>query len=70
MVAALERVGGKTVTDRIRWEPDAVIQKIVDGWPQRFATPRAEQFGFKADGSLDEIVQQHVDDELGGRIAA
>jgi nucleoside-diphosphate-sugar epimerase len=69
MVAALERVGGKAVTDRIRWEPDAVIQKIVDGWPQRFATPRAEQFGFKADGSLDEIVQQHVEDELGGKIA-
>lgn len=69
MVAAIERAGGKTVVDRIRWEPDAVIQKIVDGWPQRFATPRAEGLGFKADASLDEIVQQHVEDELGGKIA-
>ncbi|MFO1046832.1 MAG: D-erythronate dehydrogenase [Geminicoccaceae bacterium] len=70
MVAAIERAGGRTVVDRIRWEPDAVIQKIVDGWPRRFATPRAERLGFKADASLDEIVQQHVEDELGGKIAA
>jgi nucleoside-diphosphate-sugar epimerase len=70
MVDALERVAGKTVTARIRWEPDPVIQKIVAGWPQRFATPRAERLGFKADASLDEIVRQHIEDELGGRIAA
>lgn len=70
MVEALERAGGRTVTDRIRWEPDAVIQKIVNGWPQRFATPRAERLGFRADGSLDEIVRQHIEDELGGKIAA
>ena len=70
MVEALERVGGRTVTARIRWEPDPVIQKIVAGWPQRFATPRAERLGFRADASLDEIVRQHVEDELGGRIAA
>ena len=70
MVAAIERAGGRTVVDRIRWEPDAVIQKIVDGWPRRFATPRAESLGFQADASLDEIVQQHVEDELGGKIAA
>ena len=70
MVDAIERVGGKTVTARIRWEPDALIQKIVDGWPQHFATPRAERLGFKADASLDEIVRQHIDDELGGRFVA
>jgi nucleoside-diphosphate-sugar epimerase len=70
MVAALERVAGSAVTARIRWEPDATIQRIVAGWPQRFATPRAERLGFAADTSLDEIVRQHIEDELGGRIAA
>jgi nucleoside-diphosphate-sugar epimerase len=70
MVESLERVGGRTVTARIRWEADPLIQKIVDGWPQHFATPRAERMGFKADASLDEIVRQHVEDELGGKIAA
>jgi nucleoside-diphosphate-sugar epimerase len=70
MVAALERVAGPAVTARIRWEPDATIQRIVAGWPQRFSTPRAERLGFAADTSLDEIVRQHIEDELGGRIAA
>ena len=69
MVESLERVAGKAVTARIRWEPDALVQKIVAGWPQRFATPRAERLGFKADASLDEIVRQHIEDELGGRVA-
>jgi nucleoside-diphosphate-sugar epimerase len=70
MVEALERVAGRAVVGRIRWEPDPLIQKIVVGWPQRFATPRAERLGFKADASMDEIVRQHIEDELGGRIAA
>ena len=69
MVDALERVAGRPITARIRWEPDAIIQKIVAGWPQRFATPRTEQLDFKADASMDEIIQQHIDDELGGKFA-
>jgi nucleoside-diphosphate-sugar epimerase len=66
MVEALERVAGPKVTARIRWEPDALIQKIVAGWPRRFATPRAERLGFVADSGLEEIIRQHIDDELGG----
>lgn len=70
MVASLEHVAGSGVTARISWEPDPVIQKIVAGWPQRFSTPRAERLDFAADASLDEIVRQHIDDELGGRFVA
>jgi nucleoside-diphosphate-sugar epimerase len=70
MVEALRRVAGPAVVERIRWEPDPMIRKIVAGWPQRFHTPRAERLGFTADASLDEIVQQHIDDELGGRYVA
>ncbi|MEK0085298.1 D-erythronate dehydrogenase [Benzoatithermus flavus] len=70
MVTALERVAGRNVVDRIRWEPDPVIQRIVAGWPTRFETPRAERLGFQADDSLEEIVQQHIEDELGGRFVA
>ena len=39
MVESLERVASPAVTARIRWEPDAVIQRIVAGWPQHFRTP-------------------------------
>jgi nucleoside-diphosphate-sugar epimerase len=70
MVQALERVAGRNVTARIRWEPDPLIQKIVSGWPQRFRTPRAERLGFQGNASLDEIIRQHIDDELGGTFAA
>ena len=70
MVESLRRVAGARVVDRIRWEPDPVIRRIVAGWPQHFRTPRAEKLGFAADAGLDEIVQQHIDDELGGRFAA
>ena len=70
MVESLERVAGPSVTARIRWEPDPLIQKIVAGWPQRFRTPRAERLGFKADAGLDEIIRQHIDDELGGKFVS
>ncbi|HLJ20644.1 MAG TPA: D-erythronate dehydrogenase, partial [Stellaceae bacterium] len=33
MVSALRRAGGDAAVKRIRWEPDAAIQKIVAGWP-------------------------------------
>lgn len=66
MVDSLRRVAGDRVVARIRWEPDATVRRIVAGWPQRFATPRAERLGFAADADLDGIVRQHVEDELGG----
>lgn len=70
MADSLRRVAGDTVVQRVRWEPDPLIRKIVAGWPSRFETPRAKRLGFSADRSLDEIVRQHIDDELGGRFVA
>lgn len=67
MVEALRRVAGESVVARIRWEPDPLIRRIVAGWPQHFEAKRALGLGFTADSSLEEIVRQHIDDELGGR---
>jgi nucleoside-diphosphate-sugar epimerase len=69
-IAALTRVAGPGVATRIRREPDAVIEKIVAGWPQNFDARRAAALGFRAETSFDEIVRAHVEDELGGRIPA
>jgi D-erythronate 2-dehydrogenase len=69
-IAALTRVAGPDVAARIRREPDSVIAKIVAGWPQNFDARRAAALGFTAETSFDEIVQAHIEDELGGRIAA
>ena len=55
---------------RIRWEPDAHIQRIVAGWPYKFDTARANAMGFTADKNFDEIVSQHIADQLGGKWAA
>lgn len=67
-IAALRRIAGDTVAARIRREPDALVMRIVDGWPHRFDAARALRLGFTAERSFDDIVRIHVDDELGGTI--
>jgi D-erythronate 2-dehydrogenase len=69
-MAALRRNAGDAVAARIRRAPDPLIIRIVGGWPSRFDARRALALGFKAEASFDEIVRVHIDDELGGRIAA
>ncbi len=70
-IAALERVAGKNVTQRIRREPDPVIVGIVSGWPRDFVTDRALKLGFTtAEKTFDDIIRIHIEDELGGKFAA
>jgi nucleoside-diphosphate-sugar epimerase len=69
-IAALRRVAGEKVVARVKREPDAAIMKIVSGWPTRFDAKRALGLGFKVEKTFDEIIRAHVDDELGGKIAA
>ena len=69
-VAALARVAGPKVAARIRREPDDLIMRIVGGWAERLEARRALALGFKAESSFDEIIRAHIDDELGGKVAA
>ncbi len=69
-IAALRKVAGEAVVKRIRKEPDAFIQKIVAGWPRNFDPKRALALGFTGDTSFEDIVRIHIEDELGGTIAA
>ncbi len=69
-ISALRRIAGEKVAARIRREPDATIMRIVDGWPQRVEAKRAQALGFRAESSFDDIVRIHIEDELGGKIAA
>jgi nucleoside-diphosphate-sugar epimerase len=64
MVEALRRVGGAAAVNRIRWEPDPVIQRIVDGWPRAIVARRAETLGIRPDASLDEIIAAFIADDL------
>jgi nucleoside-diphosphate-sugar epimerase len=69
-IAALRRIAGDKVAARIRREPDPLVARIVAGWPSRFDPRRALALGFKAEASFDEIIRVHIEDELGGKIAA
>jgi nucleoside-diphosphate-sugar epimerase len=68
MVDALAGAAGEAVLDRIQWRPDPAIQRIVDSWATRAEARRARSMGFTADGSFQEILLAHIEDELGGTI--
>lgn len=69
-IEALKRVAGDKVAARIRKAPDALVERIVAGWPRRFDPKRALSLGFRVEKSFDEIIRAHIEDELGGRIAS
>jgi nucleoside-diphosphate-sugar epimerase len=69
-IAALRRIAGDKVVARIRREPDPLVARIVAGWPSRFDPRRALALGFEAERSFDEIIHVHIEDDLGGKIAA
>ncbi|MBX4908851.1 MULTISPECIES: D-erythronate dehydrogenase [Rhizobium] len=68
-IDALRRVAGDKAVALIKRVPDPVIERIVAGWPTQFDATRASALGFTAETSFDEILQVHIEDELGGRIA-
>ncbi len=70
MVDALGRVAGQQTTQRIRWQQDPAIIRIVNSWPGNFDTRRANAMGFAADADFDSIVRAYIDDELQGRLPA
>lgn len=69
-IESLRRVAGDKVAKRIRREPDALVVRIVAGWPHRFDPQRAIELGFKAEGTFDEIIRVHIDEDLGGKFVA
>jgi D-erythronate 2-dehydrogenase len=69
-IAALRRIAGEPVAARIRRETDALVARIVEGWPQRIDARRARELGFSAENSFDEIVRIHIDEDRGGSFVA
>ncbi len=66
MVAALARVAGDDVAQRVRWEKDEAITRLVGSWPGSFLTPRADRLGFVRDASFDDVVRAYIEEELKG----
>jgi nucleoside-diphosphate-sugar epimerase len=68
-IAALHRAAGDAAVKLIRREIDPAIARMVEGWPRNFDASRALGLGFPADVSFDEIIRNHIVDELEGRSA-
>ena len=60
MVTSLARVAGPEVAQRVRWELDPRIARIVASWPGAWDTTRARALGFPADESFDEIIRSYM----------
>ncbi|MGZ9074899.1 MAG: D-erythronate dehydrogenase, partial [Burkholderiaceae bacterium] len=65
MVAALERVAGVEVVNRIQWTADPRIERIVSTWPGALDSRRAVALGFPCDEDFEVVIRQHMRDELG-----
>jgi nucleoside-diphosphate-sugar epimerase len=63
MVDALRRVAGDAVADRVKWQPDPVIERIVVTWPPCFAPVLGPSLGMRADQEFEAIVRQYIEDE-------
>ncbi|MFC0512538.1 D-erythronate dehydrogenase [Asaia spathodeae] len=68
-IAALRRIAGDKAVALIKRAPDEAVARIVAGWARGFDPQRALAFGFTTEQSFDEIVEAHIEDELGGHIA-
>jgi len=62
MLEALGGIAGAQVSKRVAFKPEPRIQAIVEGWPVRFATPRALAMGFRADAGIDAVIRDYIAD--------
>jgi D-erythronate 2-dehydrogenase len=67
MIESLGTIAGRETVNRISWQSDPFIQKIVGSWPSAFAPKRALALGFQADNSMTKIIQAFIEDELATR---
>jgi hypothetical protein len=64
MVDALRVLGGAAAAERIRFERNPVIERIVGGWPAGWDVSRAASLGLRGDASFEAIVRAYVEDDL------
>jgi nucleoside-diphosphate-sugar epimerase len=64
MVAALRRVAGDAVADRVQWNYDPAIDRIVSTWPANFAPELGPALGMRADADFEGIVRAYIADDM------
>jgi len=64
MVAALRKVAGDAVAERVKWSFDPAIDRIVSTWPARFAPELGPALGMRADADFESIVRAYIADDM------
>jgi len=64
MVAALRRVAGDAVADRVKWNYDPAIDRIVSTWPANFAPKLGRALGMHADTDFDSIIRAYIAEDM------
>jgi len=62
MVEALRRVAGDAVADRVTWNREERVEKIVGTWPAAWDVSRAVALGFESDASFDDVIRGYAED--------
>lgn len=61
MLEALERIAGPETRQRVRFESDATLRKIVETWASRVDNSKALSLGFSVDPDFDSVIKQHLE---------
>jgi D-erythronate 2-dehydrogenase len=56
-----EAVQRRGATGGIRWQRDAQLQAIVDGWPRAFTSERALALGLRPDANVDALIDAYLE---------
>lgn len=64
-IEALRHVAGDAAVALIKRAPDLAVSDIISGWPRDFETTLALSLGFRAEASLQEIIDVYLEDEMG-----
>jgi nucleoside-diphosphate-sugar epimerase len=62
MITALRRVAGDETANRVRFERDPAIERIVNSWPGNFSAAYARGLGFKFDRDFDSVIRAFIAD--------
>jgi len=64
IVDALRKVAGDAVADRVKWQFDPVVDRIVSTWPANFAPKLGPALGMRADPDFESIIRAYIADDM------
>ena len=59
MLDALEAAGGRAVRERVKFQQDPAVARMIFGWPTAFGSARARRLGLSADPDFLSIIRQY-----------